>query len=77
MPLRSARGCVREFFDAIAQYTHPFRFARLMWQGDVTALVDLDKSIDAASVAKLYANIEERNLGRSSWSFSWLSGQTS
>ncbi len=54
---------VREdVLNAIAQYTHPFKFARLMWQGKFTDLVDVDKGIDAASVARLYANIDERDL---------------
>jgi hypothetical protein len=50
--------------DAIARYTHPFKFARLLWQGQVNDLVDIDKGIDAASVARLYANIDEKNLWR-------------
>ncbi len=54
---------VREdVLDAIARYTHPIRLARLLWQGQVNALADADKGIDAASVARLYANIDEKNL---------------
>jgi AAA domain len=50
--------------DAIAQYTYPTKFARLLWQGQVNDLVDVDKGIDAASIARLYANIDEKNLWR-------------
>jgi hypothetical protein len=54
---------VREdVLDAIARYTHPIRLARLMWQGQVNELADPGKGIDAASVARLYANIDEKNL---------------
>lgn len=51
-----------EVVDAIAKFTHPFRFARALWGGDVNELVDDDKGIDAATVARLLANIDERNL---------------
>jgi hypothetical protein len=54
---------VREdVLNAIALYTHPIRFARLLWQGQVDDLVDVGNGIDAASVARLYANIDEKNL---------------
>jgi hypothetical protein len=54
---------VREdVLDAIARYTHPIRLARLLWQGKVSDLVDADNGIDAPSVARLYANIDEKNL---------------
>lgn len=48
--------------DAIAQYTHPFRFARALWEGNVNELVDDSKGIDASTVARLLANIDERDL---------------
>lgn len=51
-----------DVLDAIAKYTHPFRFARMLWQGKVNDLVDEDKGIDSASVARLLANIDEKNL---------------
>ena len=54
---------VREdVLDAIARYTHPIRLARLLWRGQVNELADTGKGIDAASVARLYANIDEKNL---------------
>lgn len=54
---------VREdVLDAIARYTHPIRLGRLMWQGQVNELADPGKGIDAASIARLYANIDEKNL---------------
>jgi hypothetical protein len=56
---------VREdVLDAIARYTHPIRLARLLWRGRVNELADSGKGIDAASVARLYANIDEKNLWR-------------
>ena len=48
--------------DTIARYTHPTKLARLLWHGQVNDLVDADKGIDTASVARLYANIDEKNL---------------
>ena len=54
---------VREdVLEAIARYTHPIKFARLLWQGKIDELVDIAKGIDAASVARLYANIDEKHL---------------
>ncbi len=54
---------VREdVLDAIAKYTHPLKFARALWDGDVNALASPEHGIDAASIAKLLANIDERNL---------------
>lgn len=48
--------------DAIARYVHPLRFARVLWAGDVTSLVSDEHGIDATSIAKLLANIDDRNL---------------
>lgn len=54
---------VREdVLDALARHTHPIRLARLLWQGKFTDLADTSKGIDEASVVRLYANIDEKNL---------------
>lgn len=51
-----------EILDAIARTIHPIRFARHMLDGTFNELVNTDAGIDAASLARLYANIEERDL---------------
>lgn len=52
---------VREdVLDSIAAEVHPFSFARAMLNGDVTELAS--DNIDAASMARLLANIEDRDL---------------
>ena len=51
-----------DVLDAIAKYTHPLKFARALWDGDVNTLASSEHGIDAASIAKLLANIDERNL---------------
>lgn len=48
--------------DAIAQYVHPLRFARALWNADVTELVNIEHGIDATSVARLLSNIADRGL---------------
>ncbi|TKJ33491.1 AAA family ATPase [Blastococcus sp. CCUG 61487] len=54
---------VREdVLDSIARTIHPIRFARHMLDGTFNELVNTDAGIDAASLARLYANIEERDL---------------
>jgi hypothetical protein len=55
-----------DVLDALAKYTHPFRFVRLLWQGDVNGLVDSSVGIDSASVARLLANIDDKDLWRES-----------
>ncbi len=51
-----------EVLDAIAGRIHPFRFVRTMLSADVTDLAMPNEGIDAASIARLYANIEDRDL---------------
>ena len=51
--------------DAIARTTHPTKFARLLWHAQLDDLADDDKGIDSASIARLYANIDEKNLWES------------
>jgi len=51
-----------DVLDAIARYTYPFRFARLMWHGNINELADDSLGIDSASVARLVANIADRDL---------------
>ncbi len=54
---------VREdVLDTIAQRTHPFRFGRALWSGDVNELVNDEIGIDAASVARLLTNIADKDL---------------
>jgi hypothetical protein len=48
--------------DAIARYVHPLRFARALWNADVTELVSTEHGIDATSVARLLSNIADRGL---------------
>ena len=50
-----------EFLNQLALRTHPLKFARSMWGEDLNAIVDADNGIDMASVAKLFANIDERD----------------
>jgi len=51
-----------EFLNQLALRTHPLKFARSMWTQDLADLVDTEHGIDMASLAKLLANIDERNL---------------
>lgn len=51
-----------EVLDAIARQIHPIRFARSLWNGKVNDLVDEEAGIDAASVARLLANIDDKDL---------------
>jgi hypothetical protein len=51
-----------EVLTAIASRIHPFRFARHMLRGDTTSLVRDAEGIDAGSVARLLANIDDRHL---------------
>nr|WP_203338774.1 AAA family ATPase [Nocardioides sp. DJM-14] len=51
-----------EFLNQLALRTHPLKFSRSLWTGDTAAIVDPDKGIDAASVAKLLANIDDQDL---------------
>jgi hypothetical protein len=51
-----------EVLDAIARHTHPFRFVRLLWRGNVNELVNDDLGIDSASVARLLTNVADKDL---------------
>ncbi|WP_460889026.1 hypothetical protein [Promicromonospora xylanilytica] len=51
-----------EFLNQLALRTHPLKFARSLWGEDLNAIVDADNGIDMASVAKLFANIDEKDL---------------
>jgi len=51
-----------DVLDAIARHIHPIRLARHLWHGQVTELVDADKGIDSASVARLLANTDDKDL---------------
>jgi hypothetical protein len=54
---------VREaVLDSIARTVHPLRFGRAMWEGKPGDLVDEKEQIDIGSLARLYANIEDREL---------------
>jgi hypothetical protein len=48
--------------DSVAQHVHPLRFARALWDAKPTDLVDAEHGIDATTVARLLANIADRNL---------------
>ncbi|MGZ4753433.1 MAG: AAA family ATPase [Acidimicrobiia bacterium] len=51
-----------EVLTAIASRIHPFRFARSLIRGDTASLVNDADGIDAGSVARLLANIDDRDL---------------
>jgi predicted ATPase len=51
-----------EVLDAIGSRIHPFRFVRALLDGNTADLVDSALGIDAASIARLFANIDERGL---------------
>lgn len=51
-----------EVLEAISSRIHPFRFVREIFNDTPTALVDEAKGIDAASVSRLYSNVDERDL---------------
>lgn len=54
---------VREdVLENIARKVHPLRFARAMWERDVSSLVDISAGIDTGSIARLLTNIDERDL---------------
>lgn len=46
----------------IAERVHPFRLVRSFLKGDLNAVVDDKLGIDAGSVARLFANLDERSL---------------
>ena len=48
--------------DAIARTVHPLRFARVLWESKIDDLVNDANGVDAASVARLLTNIDDRNL---------------
>lgn len=51
-----------EVLQAIAEKIHPFHFARMLMAGDANSLVDDEAGIDAASIARLFANIADKDL---------------
>jgi len=51
-----------EFLNQLALRTHPLRFARSIWSQNLDEIVDAEHGIDMTSVAKLLANIDERDL---------------
>lgn len=51
-----------ELLNQLALRTHPTRFVRSMWHQDFNDLVNADAGIDVANIAKLFANIDEKNL---------------
>lgn len=51
-----------EFLNQLALRTHPLKFSRSLWAGDTAAIVDAANGIDATSVAKLLANIDDQGL---------------
>lgn len=51
-----------KFLGQLALRTHPVKFGRAMWTEDFSGLADPQNGIDLASVAKLFANIDEKDL---------------
>lgn len=51
-----------EVLDAIAESVHPFSFGRALLAGEFDTITKASEAIDASSVARLIANIEDRNL---------------
>lgn len=51
-----------EILNRLALKTHPIRFVRSMWAADLDDIVSADDGIDVGSVAKLFANLDERDL---------------
>ena len=60
--LKTGSRVREDVLSAIATSIHPFRFVRCLLAGDTGALVDDGKGVDAASIARLFANIDDRNL---------------
>lgn len=48
--------------EAITRTVHPLKFSRSMLTSDFPSLVNPDNGIDAGSLARLYSNIDEKNL---------------
>lgn len=54
---------VREqVIDSIARAIHPIKFARALWDGKISDIVNEDEGIDTQSVARLLTNIDEKEL---------------
>ncbi len=51
-----------EFLNQLALRTHPLKFARCMWTQRLSDIADPDNGIEVTSLAKLLANIDERDL---------------
>ncbi|WP_052033137.1 ATP-binding protein [Rhodococcus wratislaviensis] len=51
-----------EVLTQLALNTHPAKFARSMWSESLNDIVDADNGVDLASVAKLFANIDDKDL---------------
>jgi hypothetical protein len=51
-----------EVLQVIAQRVHPFRFVRAFLRGDLNEIVDDKLGIDTGSVARLFANLDDRDL---------------
>ncbi|WKN61241.1 AAA family ATPase (plasmid) [Rhodococcus opacus] len=51
-----------EVLNQLALNIHPLKFARSMWNESLNDIVNTDGGVDLASVAKLFANIDEKDL---------------
>lgn len=51
-----------EFLNQLALRTHPLKFSRSLWAEKLSDIVDSDNGVDAANVAKLFANVDDRDL---------------
>ncbi len=51
-----------EFLNQLALRTHPLKFSRSLWSENLSDIVDPTNGIDAASVSKLFVNIDDRDL---------------
>ncbi|WP_114905917.1 AAA family ATPase [Ornithinimicrobium murale] len=51
-----------EILNQLALRTHPVRFVRSMWRQAIDDLVNVEAGIDLGNIAKLYANVDEKDL---------------
>lgn len=51
-----------DFLNQLALRTHPLKFSRSLWSENLSDIVDPANGIDAASVSKLFVNIDDRDL---------------
>jgi hypothetical protein len=51
-----------DVIESVAKKTHPLKFVRAMWDGDLNSIVDASEGIDLQNIARLQTNIMDRSL---------------